>query len=300
MALNLLTYLNDQFSPSVVDQLSTQLNETPANLHKAMSGILPAVLGGLASRVQEGGADDIIDLLKDGNYSKETTPLDAAQVTDTREETRQAIETGRAFVGGALGDKSAAIANEIASFSGIQPASVQSAMGLVGSVLMGVLGRQYREEGLTDSNLKSLLLGQTDVYRAALPAGLSTVGGLLNFDMLRTPTGPTTEVQGADNFSGTPLNPNIPKSTDGDRQKENVRWLRWALIVLAILVAGIIVQKCREPQNSVDGVYTDTTRRVESDRVEDQSPTTRENVEKSNGQPADSTAPGALGDRPND
>ncbi len=297
MALNILDYLNEQFSSSVIDQFARHIDETPVNTHKAISGALPTVVGGLANRVQNGGADTILSLLKSGNFSKETTPIDAAQVTDTREETQQAVETGREFVGTILGANTDRITEYVANYGEIQPASARSVMGLVGSVLMGMLGRQYQEQGLSDTNLKSLLLGQTDSIKAALPTGLSAVGDLLDFDQFRTPTGPPTEVQGADHFSGTPLNPNIPKSTDGERQKENVRWLRWAMIIIGILVLGLIIQKCREPQNGTDGVYTDTTRRVESDAVEDRSPATQQNVRESNGQVSDSTAPGALGIR---
>jgi OmpA-OmpF porin, OOP family len=297
MALNILDYLNDQFSSSVIDQLADRIDETPVNTRKALRGALPAVVGGLAHRVQNGGADTILNALKSGQFSKETTPIDAAQVTDTREETQKAVETGREFVGTILGANTDRITQSIAEYGEIQPASARSVMGLVGSVLMGMLGRQYQEQGLSDTNLKTLLLGQTDSIKAALPAGLSSVGELLGFDQFQTPTGPPTEVQGTDHFSGTPLNPNIPKSTDGERQKENVRWLRWVMVVIGILIIGLIVQKCREPQNSTDGVYTDTTRRVESDAVEDRSPATQQNVRDSHGQVSDSTAPGALGIR---
>ncbi|MCY7356187.1 MAG: DUF937 domain-containing protein [Rudanella sp.] len=277
MALNILSYLNDQFSSSVIDQLARQLDETPPSILKAVDAALPTILGGLANRVQNGGADTIITVLKSGYFSKETTPIEAAQITGTREETQKAVETGREFVGTILGANTDRITGHIANYSEIQPASARSVMGLVGSVLMGLLGRQYQEQGLSDTNLKSLLMGETDLIKAALPAGLSLVGELLEFDQFKTPTGPPTEVQGADHFSGTPLNPNIPKSTDGERQKENVRWLRWAMVAIGVLVLALLIQKCREPQNSVDGVYTDTTSRVESDRVEDRLPTKTNN-----------------------
>lgn len=256
MALDLVSYLNNQFSSSVIDQLADQLNETPENTRKAVSGALPAMLGGLASRIQNEGTDSIMGLLKKGHYSKETTPIDISQVTDTRQETQKAVGTGREFVGVVLGSNTDRITEQLANYSSLQPASARSVIGLTGAVLMGMLGRQHNELGLTDFNLKSLLLGQTDSIKAALPVGLSEVGSLLGFDTFRTPTGPPTEVQGADHFSGTSLNPNIPKSTDGDRQKENVRWLRWAMLAMGVLVTALVIQKCRQPQNSVDGVYT--------------------------------------------
>ena len=297
MALAILPFLNDQFSSSVIDQLAGQLNETPANTRKTVNGALPTVLGGLVSKLQNDGVDPILDVLKSDDFSQETIPIDVAQVTGNRNQTQQAAETGREFIGTIFGANTDRITEFIANYGDVQPASARSVMGLVGSVLMGMLGRQYREHGLSNTNLKSLLLGQVDSIKAALPAGLSAVSDLLDFNRFETPAGPPADVQGTDNFSGTVLNPNIPKSTDGERQKENVRWLRWAMIAVAVLILALIVQKCLQPQSSTDGVYTDTTRRVEPDAVEDKSPATQQNIRDANGQVSDSTASGALGIR---
>ena len=297
MALAILPFLNDQFSSSVIDQLAGQLNETPANTRKTVNGALPTVLGGLVSKLQNDGVDPILDVLKSDDFSQETIPIDVAQVTGNRNQTQQVAETGREFIDTIFGANTDRITEFIANYGDVQPASARSVMGLVGSVLMGILGRQYREHGLSNTNLKSLLLGQVDSIKTALPAGLSAVGELLNFNRFETPAGPPADVQGTDNFSGTVLNPNIPKSTDGERQKENVRWLRWAMIAVAVLILALIVQKCLQPQSSTDGVYTDTTRRVEPDAVEDKSPATQQNIRDANGQVSDSTASGALGIR---
>lgn len=297
MALAILPFLNDQFSSSVIDQLAGQLNETPANTRKTVNGALPTVLGGLVSKLQNDGVDPILNVLKSDDFSQETIPIDVAQVTGNRNQTQQAAETGREFIGTIFGANTDRITEFIANYGEVQPASARSVMGLVGSVLMGMLGRQYREHGLSNTNLKSLLLGQVDSIKAALPAGLSAVSDLLDFNRFETPAGRPADVQGTDNFSGTVLNPNIPKSTDGERQKENVRWLRWAMIAVAVLILALIVQKCLQPQSSTDGVYTDTTRRVEPDAVEDKSPATQQNIRDANGQVFDSTASGALGIR---
>ena len=297
MALAILPFLNDQFSSSVIDQLAGQLNETPANTRKTVNGALPTVLGGLVSKLQNDGVDPILDVLKSDDFSQETIPIDVAQVTGNRNQTQQAAETGREFIGTIFGANTDRITEFIANYGEVQPASARSVMGLVGSVLMGMLGRQYREHGLSNTNLKSLLLGQVDSIKAALPAGLSAVSDLLDFNRFETPAGRPADVQGTDNFSGTVLNPNIPKSTDGERQKENVRWLRWAMIAVAVLILALIVQKCLQPQSSTDGVYTDTTRRVEPDAVEDKSPATQQNIRDANGQVSDSTVSGALGIR---
>ncbi|MBD2751521.1 DUF937 domain-containing protein [Spirosoma validum] len=296
MAVHLISYLKEQFTPTVVDQLSSALNESSANTLKAINGTLPTLLGGLARRVQAtGGASSIVSFLDKGDYGN--TPLDVSQAIDAKSNTVDSNAPGRDFLNEIFEDKLTRATELISTYSGTKPQSVQTIMSLAGSVLVGVLGRQEQEKGLTAESLKTLLLGQATEFRKTLPTGLDGVGSLLGFDDLVTPAGQQTEVQGTDNFSGTVINPNIPKSPEGDRRHENVRWLRWAMIAIAVLVLGLLVQKCSENQNSTDGISTDSTSRVESNEVEDTSAATKASVEEAHGQTTDSTAPGPLGIR---
>lgn len=296
MAVHLLSYLKEQFTPAVVDQLSSRLNESSANTLKVINGTVPTLLGALTRRVQAtGGASTLVSFLDKGDYA--TTPLDVSQaVTATTSGSENATATQN-FLDHIFDDKQSRAAELLSVYSGTKPASVQAVMQMAGSVLMGVLGRQEQEKGLTADSLKTLLLGQASEFRQALPTGLESIEGLLGFDELVTPAGPQTEVQGTDNLSGTPINPNIPKSAEGDRRKENVRWLRWAMIAIAVLVLALLVQKCRENQNSTDGISTDSTARVESNASEDTSAATKESIRQAHGQVGDSTVPGPLGIR---
>ncbi|QHV95926.1 DUF937 domain-containing protein [Spirosoma endbachense] len=296
MAIHLLSYLKEQFTPGVIDQLSGDLGETPAGTLKAVTGSLPTLLGALTRRIQTtGGAMAIISFLEKGDYGD--TPLDVGQVTDSRPKTADTSAAGRAFLDAVFDDKLTRTTGLISTYSGVKPESSLIILELAGSVLMGVLGRQEQEKGLTANSLTTLLQGQASDFRTALPSGLDAVGSLLGFDELVTTSGPTTEVQGEDNFSGTVLNPNIPKSDEGDRRRENVSWLRWVMFAIAALVLALLVQKCRENQNGVDGISTDSTSRVESNAVEDTSAATKQSIKEAHGQVDDSTASGPLGSR---
>jgi Bacterial protein of unknown function (DUF937) len=296
MAVHLLSYLKEQFTPGIIDLLGRELSESPTNTLKAVNGVLPVLLGGLTRRVEaSGGASSVVSLLAKGDYS--TTPLDISQVLDEHQQTVDTATAGRGFLTEIFGDNLTRTSELIGTYSGAKPQSVLTVMGLAGSILMGVLGRQEQENGLTTHSLSTLLLGQATEFRTAVPSGLDGVSSLLGFDELQTPAGPQTDVQGADNFSGTLINPNIPKSAEGDRRQENVRWLRWALIAIAILVVALLIQKCSENQNGTDGISTDSTARVESNQVEDTSTATKRSVQEAHGQTSDSTAPGALGIR---
>lgn len=296
MAVHLLSYLKEQFTPAVVDQLSSELNESSANTLKGIHGSLPTLLGGLTRRIQvAGGSSSIIAFLDKEHYG--TTPLDVSQSAALHPASNETTAASRDFLEHIFDDKLTRVVELIGLYSGTKPQSVVSILMQAGSVLMGVLGRQEQEKGLTAENLETLLLGQATEFRQALPSGLDGVASLLGFADLVTPAGPQTDVQGTDNLSGTIISPNIPKSTEGERRHENVRWLRWAMVAVAILVIALFVQQCRENQNSIDGISTDSTARVESNAVEDTSAATKESVREAHGQPADSIVPGPLGIR---
>ncbi|WP_345242084.1 DUF937 domain-containing protein [Nibrella saemangeumensis] len=287
MAVNLLSYLQEQFTPSVVDQLSSHLNESPTNTRKAIDGVLPAVLGGMAQRVQEsGGASDIVDLLKDGNYGN--TPLDISQVIGSRGDEQAAAATGSSLLDRIFGDDTDEVASAVALHSGVQQPSALALMGLAGSVLMGILGRQAQDKGLSATNLTTLLAGQADYIRTSLPAGLASLSGVLNLDKMRTEPGES--IQGTTTMTSTPVSPDIPLSPQVERRRENVTWLRWVLFAVGALILFLIVQKCRQNQSGTEGVYTDTTSRAEPNAVEDRSPSTRENIEDANGSTRDTAA----------
>ncbi|WP_338875634.1 DUF937 domain-containing protein [Spirosoma sp. SC4-14] len=296
MAVHLLSYLKDQFSPGVIDQLSDDLGETPAGILKTVTGSLPVLLGALTRRVQtSGGASSVISLLDKGDYRE--TPLDVSQVSDSPQKVETTASAARKFLDEIFDDRLDRTTQLIGTYSGVQPASVLTILELAGSIVMGMLGRQEQENGLTAHSLTTLLIGQASEFRTSVPSGLDGVSSLLGFNELITPTGPPTEVQGTDNFSGSELSPNIPKSDEGDRRRENVRWLRWAMIAIAVLVLALLIQKCSENQNGIDGISTDSTTRVESNAVEDTSAATKRSVEEAHGQVSDSTAPGPLGIR---
>ena len=287
MAVNLLSHLSDQFTPAVVDQLGRQFGESPANMQMLVAGVVPTVLGAIADHVQDNGAETVLNLLNKATYSKEATPLDVSQIADSQERLQTAGITGHQFISGVLGSDTTCVAELLGQGSNTNPVTAAGLMNITGAVLTGMLGQQLHENGLTKLNLQSLLAGQQDLFRMALPAEFSSIGTLLKFGELQAPATPPPAEERIDNLSGTVVNPNIPKSTAQDRQRENSRWLVWALVGVAAIVLALIVQQIRQPQSSTNGIVTDTTARIESDAAEDRSATTRENIRKTNGSTQD-------------
>lgn len=294
MAVNLLTHLSDQFTPSVVDQLGQRFGESPAHVSMAIKAIIPTVLGGLAQRTHRlSDAEEIVDFLRHTTYTKTATPLDISQVSDTAAETQDAIASGSSFIERILPTQAERVAVEIARHSQVNRTSALGLMDLVGAQLEHVLGRQSLDNGMTGLNLSTLVGGQVADIRAGVPAGLAALATSLGFDKLGGPA--TGEGQGVTTFTSTPSNPDIPKSPLAERERENINWLRWAMIAVGALILFLIIQKCRQPQSGTDGVYTDTTARSEPDSKEDTSATARANAAESNGTPVGSIPGGPAG-----
>jgi len=287
MAANLLSLLNEQFTPHVIDQLSAKLNENPAGVRKAVEASVPALLGGLVRKVQTGnGASDVISVLKDGNYAN--TPLDISQVADSRSKTQAAAASGSSLLDAILGSDAGPISESIARYSGVNGHSALTTMGLAGASLMNLLGLQHASQGLSDDNLRTLLAGQIDTIRRGIPSGLSGLEERLGLADQSTQTGGQEEVQGMTNFTSTPVNPNIPKTPQVDLQKSN-NWQRWVLLAAGLLIIVMLIQKCREPQSGTGGI-TDTTQGVQQQpRGDVRTPASGANVPEKLREAGDST-----------
>ncbi|MCS3868859.1 hypothetical protein J3D55_001775 [Chryseobacterium ginsenosidimutans] len=60
MSLNVIDLIKGQLGPALVSQASSQLGESESGISKAISGLLPAVLGGLANNSDNPGVLDAI------------------------------------------------------------------------------------------------------------------------------------------------------------------------------------------------------------------------------------------------
>lgn len=170
--MNLVNLVKDQLGGSVVNQLGGLLGESGANTERAVSGAVPAILGGLMNSSGSGdGAsrlnaalddhdDSILDniggLLGGGNHS-------------------QVANQGSSMLGNLLGGNAlGSIAGALSGFSGLGRGSSGSLIGMLAPIVMSVLRRQRNSQGLDAGGLASMLSGQRDNIAAAMPAGFDT------------------------------------------------------------------------------------------------------------------------------
>lgn len=174
MSFNLLDAVKNHFSPGLVSQASSFLGENEGGVIKALTGIIPAVMGGLVNKgtSSDGAAREVLDLARNTNRSGILSGMGNILSGEG-----DWINKGSGLLTNIFGDKASNIINTIASFAGIKNSSASSLMSLAAPVGLGTLGKYAEDNNLDANGLKHFLSSQKNAIMAALPAGLGALGG---------------------------------------------------------------------------------------------------------------------------
>lgn len=178
MAASLLDTLSTYITPDVIGKASSFLGESSGGTQKALTGILPMLLGGVANMASsQGGASKLMGLLQSGGFDgSRLNNLDALLSDGTQ--TQNLIGTGQQLLGNLLGDKASAVTSAVSSYSGLKASSASSLLALGAPLVMSLLGKTQASQGLNASGLSSLLTSQKSSIMSAIPAGLASLPGI--------------------------------------------------------------------------------------------------------------------------
>ncbi|WP_379964205.1 DUF937 domain-containing protein [Epilithonimonas sp. UC225_85] len=164
MSTNLIDLIKGQLGPSTVSQSATQLGESESGISKAISALLPAVIGGFAnSNTQSELFSTVKDAASSGVLSNLLGNLSGSD---------SVISKILSLIFGD-GDKLAAITSAVSSYAGIKTESTNSLLNLVTGATAGTLGKYAVENNLDASSFGTLLSDQKGLLTSLLPAGFS-------------------------------------------------------------------------------------------------------------------------------
>ena len=250
MSLNVIDLIKGQLGPALVTQAATQYGESESGISKAISGLLPAVVGGLANNADKPGVLDAItgaassgllgNLLGDSsNNSLVSTVLSAI-----------------------FGDKIGGLVNAVAGYAGISNSSSNSLLNMVTGASLGSLGKYATDNNLDASGLSGLLKDQKGVVPSLLPAGLSLASlGLGNW--FGSDASVETEKVKVTSYDQPKVEVNRGGNThvNVDKNEDNGGgsiW-KWLLpLLLLALAAWFLWKQCNKPAETTTGV-TDST-----------------------------------------
>ena len=250
MSLNVIDLIKGQLGPALVSQAASQYGESESGISKAISGLLPAVVGGLA------------------NNSSNSTVLDAITGASSSGLLGNLLggSSNNSLISSVLsaifGDKVGGLVNAVSNFAGIDSSSTNSLLNLVTGAALGSLGKYAADNNLDRSGLTSLLNDQKGIVSSLVPAGLSLASlGLGNwFGGDRTVNVDTDKVR-VSSYDEPKVEVNRGGAThvNVDRNDNNDGgsiW-KWLLPLLLLLLAGWFLWK--QCGNKETTAVTDTT-----------------------------------------
>jgi len=254
MSLNIIDLIKGQLGSALVSQAASQLGESEAGISKAVSGLLPVIVGGLA------------------NNSDNPAVLDSISNASSQGVLGNSLDTSsnNSMISGLLtsifGDKLSGIINTIATYAGISNNSSSSLLNLVTGATVGSVGKYAAENNLDKSGISSLLNDQKGVVSTLLPAGLSlaslNVGDWAKgykFDNDKDAIAPTPheepKVEVTRSVADGGTFPNSPTPSEGGSI-----W-KWLLPLLLLIAAGYFLWKQCEKKE------TTTTTNVSGDSL---------------------------------
>ena len=227
------------------------LSEQPAATQKAVDGLLPAITTGVVNqtRTQEGAAT-LYRLLQETSFA---TDPSAQQLVQTDAHLRKAAESGNSLLKKLYGEPVHRLTEAVTQYSGVGLGSAATISGLVMSVLMGLLNKDFMTGNSSPAQFATALRTGTDlaVTRAAIPAALvGLLGWFIGDDTVR----PVTT---------TPINRPEPVVRPADDQRAAAfPWLRWLLIGLGLLLLlWLLLRGCNSEKKTAAtaGAVADTT-----------------------------------------
>lgn len=171
--MNLLNLLKYQLGSNLTEQMSKFLGENPENVQSAMDATLPSVLSVFVKKASEKtGANDIMDTIKLGNHDGSMLNY-LSGLFSGGSSTNSLMSSGDVLANRFLGNKKSVLSDAIANFSGINSDSSNSLIKMVMPLVLGVIGKQVKNQNLDTSGLMSLLSAQKGHIGAAIPSGFT-------------------------------------------------------------------------------------------------------------------------------
>jgi len=231
---NLLDSLKQYITPELIGQAASMMGENESGVSKALGGLAPTILSGLLSKSSDsaamGGIFNQLSNFDAGILGNLGSLLGGGNLAHNDPK-----DTAGNLMSSLFGSKVPAILNALASFAGIKSSSVSSLLGLAGPMVMGLLSKRIKSDGLNVSGLANLLVSEKSSIMNALPAGL---GSMLGFADGGSLGGGTTRGAGA--------------VSNNNNNGGGTNWL-WPLLVLVALgLAGMyFIKNCNTPKETV-------------------------------------------------
>jgi len=250
MAFNLMEMVKNYFTAEFINNASSTLGENTSGISKALSAIIPTSLAGVLKKSTSGteGANDVFEMAK-SSINNVSTGTNVPLNPDT--------EKGNSILSRLFDGNQSAIVGAISRFAGIKDASTSSLMSMATPAILGLLGRHAEQNNLSASGLAGFLSSQKDHIMQAMPAGLTSLAGMLGLGSL---AGAASHLKSPElNMSHSPID-----DVKTISERPTAKWLVPLIIILIVIaLLWYFSRSCNETRPSTATV-TDTSATVQN------------------------------------
>jgi outer membrane protein OmpA-like peptidoglycan-associated protein len=233
MSFNLIESVKEVFSGDMMNKMAGILGESSVNVQQAMQGIIPSILTGILLRADSGDVQDTLNLATEASRIDILFNLSALASTAGNSK-------GMDFLKNLFGEKTTALSNSIAGFSGVTGQSATSLMCITAPAALGVLGKHVLDSNMNASGLRSYLNGQKKKILNTMPTGIFLEG-----------------IMGFEDLSRISEKLSVSEIPEG-RERSG---LKWVLPIVLCLIAGIAIwyyMNMQKPSENQQQPVTDT------------------------------------------
>jgi OmpA-OmpF porin, OOP family len=172
MSFNLIDAAKGLFSNELIGKATAYLGESENTVIKAISGIIPSLLGGIAEKATASreGAETITHMARESDNEGFLGNLGGFFDSQGG----GLMNKGAGLVSSLFGEANAnRLTSLISQFSGAGSSSVSSLLSIAAPAILGMLGKHASNNNLNSDGLATMLSSQKSNIANALPAGLS-------------------------------------------------------------------------------------------------------------------------------
>jgi OmpA-OmpF porin, OOP family len=175
--MNFMDLVKPYLTQTLMQKAASWLGESESGVAKALSAILPTLMGSVLNKSDNRGfMDSLSGLLGSPALDQGSILNDVGSLFSANTASSPIGELGGKFLGSLLGDKQSSVTQALSQHAGIGVGSVGKLMGAAAPMLLALLGKQSAAAGGL-SSLLGLLGGQKASLMSAIPGVLGSVLG---------------------------------------------------------------------------------------------------------------------------
>ncbi len=241
--MNLFDLVKSQLGDEVIAKVAGTIGEDPAATAKTLTGgAVPALLAGLVNNFgsSENGAARLLDLVLAGKHDGSLLN-NLAGALGGGAQTDAVLNTGKSLMGTMLGSRGDAVTDLLSSFGGVRRSSASSLLGMAIPIILGVLGKQSRSNGLNAAGLLGMLGAVKSLLPSIAPPGLGAALGMADLG------GPATAAAPVPPPVTTAAPAPLPETAAADPERRP-SLLPWLIVPVAAILLFFGLRSCQDAE----------------------------------------------------